>query len=283
MASGRTVLVVDGNTPELITRWVEDGHAPASLTYGAVLEDLDPSLEIEVAIPSHPEFDPFDVELDHVIGVALTGASVTWSADAREAEPHREFLQRVFDFEIPVFGSCWGLHVATAVLGGALRASPKGAEFGVARTIALSEAGRRHPMFAGKPNAFDSICMHRDEIERPPEGAVILASNAHSDVQAMVYEQGPVRFWGVQYHPELGLDSIANRLDADAAFVYRDDSLFHDDADRHATADDFRRLADAPEDERALAWRYGVTEDVTHFDRRTLELANWVATLGPGR
>ncbi|MBX2854033.1 MAG: type 1 glutamine amidotransferase [Rhodobacteraceae bacterium] len=283
MASERTVLVVEGDPPEAIEAAVVAGAAPAGYHFGAVLRVLDPSLEIEVVVPSLPEFDPRAFEFEGVIGVALTGSAAPWSADARQAAPHRAFLHRVFDHDLPVFGSCWGLHVATAVLGGALRESPGGVEFGVARNVTLTEAGRRHPMYSDKPYAFDAISMHRDEVDRPPEGAQILAGNSHSNVQAMVYERGMIKFWGVQYHPELGPESVAQALKREDAPAFVDGELFLDEADRALIAGDYQLMGEEPEREAALRWRYGVTDDVAFFERRTVELSNWVAMLGPGR
>lgn len=281
MADGRVVLVVEGDTPDAIEKASSVGAPPPGLHYGAVLRELDPSLTIQIVTPSFPDFDPLAVEFDGVVGVALTGASVPFSADAREAATARTFLHRVFDQDLPVFGSCWGLHIATVVLGGALRQSPRGPEFGLARNVTLTEAGRRHMMYAGKPTAFDAVAMHRDEVERPPDGATILAANDHSPVQAMIYEKGVIRFWGVQYHPELGLDAVAHALEQDG-LPYVDDERFGEATDVAAVAYDFRRMEENPADEKALRWRYGVTDNAAFFEARTVELSNWVAQLGPG-
>ena len=281
MSFGRMVLVVEGNTPELIERGSSVGAPPPGLHYGTVLRELDPSLVIQIVTPSFPEYDLEAVSFDGVVGVALTGASVPWSADAREAEPHRAFLQRAFDQNLPVFGSCYGLHLATVVLGGAVRQCPRGPEFGLARNVALTEAGRRHQMFAGKPAAFDSVCMHADEVERPPEGAAILASNAHSSVQAMAYQNGGVRFWGAQYHPELGLDAVSHALERPGEAPYLDPEGFRGLDEASAIAADFRRMEADPVGEASLRWRYGVTDAAAFPEARTVELANWVAQLGP--
>ncbi len=113
---------------------------------------------------------------------------------------------------VPFFGSCWGLQVAAVAAGGTVRLNPKGREIGVARKITLTEAGRAHPMHAGRPLAFDAPTVHSDEVALPPGDIVVTAANAVTDVQAAeIRHEGGV-FWGVQYHPEYSLLDIAATL-----------------------------------------------------------------------
>jgi GMP synthase (glutamine-hydrolysing) len=44
---------------------------------------------------------------------------------------------------VPVWGSCWGLQIATVALGGSVRRNPRGRELAIARAITVTEAGRR--------------------------------------------------------------------------------------------------------------------------------------------
>lgn len=274
-----TLLIVDGDTPELTERAGRIGARPASETYGAVMRALDPSLELRVARPSWPEFDAAQVDLEEIDGVVLTGSGVAWSAHDRRAREHRRLLERVFAAGLPVIGSCFGLHLGCVVLGGSVRPSPRGVEMGVARTITLSDAGRAHPMYQGKPRAFDSVCVHRDEVERLPHGATLLASNAHSEVQAAIYEAGGVHFWGMQYHPELTLREIAHYLATPGRNSFVDPTKFASEAEAAQVIADFHRMGEDPDAHVALRWRYGVGDDAAYFDPRTRELANWLATI----
>ena len=92
--------------------------------------------------------------------------------------------------------------MAAHVLGGTCRAAPAGREDGMARGLTLSAAAGLHPMMQGRDPVFAAVCVHRDEVHTLPPGAVVLAGNNHSKVQAMVYEQDGICFWGSQYHPE---------------------------------------------------------------------------------
>ena len=86
--------------------------------------------------------------------------------------------------------------------------NPKGREIGVARNIWPTEAGRAHPLLAGRRAAYDAICSHLD-IVTPAPGALVLAANAMSAVQAAEIGWEGGTFWGVQYHPEYSLREIA--------------------------------------------------------------------------
>src|SRR3974390_3352541 len=90
--------------------------------------------------------------------------------------------------------------VAGGWRGGGGPRNPHGRDFGFARRIELGEAGRRHPMFTGKPAVFEAITVHRDDIESLPAHSVALANN-DMGLQALELRHGRGIFWGVQYHP----------------------------------------------------------------------------------
>ncbi|MEM6422554.1 MAG: type 1 glutamine amidotransferase, partial [Pseudomonadota bacterium] len=253
--------------------------APAE-QYARALKRFAPDLETAIA---RPFFDAADIEtdLDGIDGVALTGSGVAWSADAPEAAPHRRLVERVFAAGIPVIGSCWGLQIGAVILGGGVGISPRGLEVPVARAVRLTEAGRAHPMHAGRGAVFDVPCIHRDEVTVVPTGAVVTAANDHAAVQAMIYERGGVRFWGVQYHPEHGADvalgyllsrngdDITGGTVPAAARDILDDPEF-----------DLTTLADAT-GEAALARsrQSGVGAEVFCPHRRGRELAAWLMSI----
>jgi GMP synthase (glutamine-hydrolysing) len=196
-----------------------------------------------------------------VDGVIFTGSGETWATDAPEAAPQRAAMELAFGTGLPVWGSCNGLQLAAVVLGGAVGAAPNGVEIGLARDIQLTDAGRSHPAMAGRLPGFAVPCIHRDEVQRLPTGAQLLASNAHSPVQAMAYAKGGVDFWGAQYHPELTPQYIADLIR------------------RRGRLNEFARLApdlDRAETDAAAATRLGTTPQDMKPRARTRELANWL-------
>jgi GMP synthase (glutamine-hydrolysing) len=110
-----------------------------------------------------------------------------------------------------------------------------------------------------------------------PEGAILLACNTVTAVQAAEIRSGDGVFWGVQYHPELPLSEIAAAIRRQS-----DDLIEHrlarssDDVERHAALVD--SLAEQP-DRFDLAWQLGVDEQVTDTTRRQAELTNFIEHL----
>src|SRR5436190_1095671 len=121
-----------------------------------------------------------------------------------------DFARTAFAAGVPVWGSCWGLQLATVALGGSVRRNPRGRELPIARAITVTEAGRAHPLLASRPAVFDALCSHLDEIETLPPNTQVLAANELSAIQAIA-TQTPWRgsFLGTQYHPEHTLAASA--------------------------------------------------------------------------
>jgi len=71
--------------------------------------------------------------------------------------------------------------------------------------VEVTPAGMDDPMFAGIPSRFQALATHEDRIESLPPGAVLLAGNAGTPVQA--FRIGP-SIWGVQFHPELSVAAL---------------------------------------------------------------------------
>jgi GMP synthase (glutamine-hydrolysing) len=217
---------------------------------------------------------PQGMALSDFDGIAWTGSPLNAYHDTAEVTRQIEFARAAFLSGIPCFGSCWGLQVMMVALGGKVRKNPNGVEMGVARSVLLTEAGRAHPMYAGKPMVFDALCVHQDEVCELPQGAVLLAGNAMSAVQAASLHDDGRSFWGVQYHPEYDLLQIGAMFRRSAArMVERKVFATAEEADRFAA--DLRALHDDPS-RSDLAWRYGISRDITEPDRHRLEFANWL-------
>src|SRR5437868_10273449 len=114
-----------------------------------------------------------------------------------------DFARAAFAAGLPVWGSCWGLQLATVALGGSVRRNPRGRELPMARAITVTQVGRAHPLLASRPAVFDALCSHLDEIETMPPNSEVLAANELSAIQAIA-TQTPWRgsFLGTQYHTE---------------------------------------------------------------------------------
>ncbi len=200
------ILIIDSNPMALNDAIVGAGSLGLGDGYARAVHACDGSAATVICAPYDGDPAP---SLDGMDGVIFTGSNVAWDTQDSRAEPLAQIMRDVFAAGLPVIGSCNGMQLAATVLGGFCAASPNGVEEGLARDIALSEAGCAHPMMAGRAAPYSATCVHRDEVTRLPEGAVVLASNAHTHVQAFAYEQNGIRFWGTQYHPEYALGDVA--------------------------------------------------------------------------
>jgi Glutamine amidotransferase class-I len=108
-----------------------------------------------------------------------------------------DFVRAAVAAGVPVWGSCWGLQLATVALGGSVRRNPRGRELPIARAIKVTEAGRAHPFLASRPAVFDALCSHLASrpSTRPTRLRPSLLS-ANLTVPAENYEKGELRLAG---------------------------------------------------------------------------------------
>lgn len=225
---------------------------------------------------------PAGVALGDFDGVMLTGSPLS-VCDPIEAVRHQiGFARAVFKCGMPVWGSCYGLQLATVALGGVVRHNPNGREIGVARAIAITAVGAVHPLLCGRPSVFDALCSHEDEVETLPPGATVLAGNNVSAVQAMAVPT-PVggEFFGTQYHPELDLAVVAAILKLRSPGLAAE-GFAATETELHRIADDYRSLSVTPE-RQDLAWRYGIGPEILDPRQRSIEIGNWLAAVKTGR
>jgi GMP synthase (glutamine-hydrolysing) len=145
------------------------------------------------------------------------------------------------------------------------------------RRITPTEVGCEHPLLAGRPAAYDAPSIHTDEVEALPPGATLLAGNRGTAVQAAEIRFDGGVFWGVQYHPEIGLDEVAGALRRQADGMV-EAGLARSRDDVEASAQQVGDLHREP-DRRDLAWHLGLDEQVTVEPLRQTELRNFVESL----
>ena len=59
-----------------------------------------------------------------------------------------DLMRSAMENDMHVLGSCWGLQIAAAATGGTVSKSPRGREVGIARKIAVTQAGAGHALYA---------------------------------------------------------------------------------------------------------------------------------------
>jgi GMP synthase (glutamine-hydrolysing) len=274
--SGFRFLVVDGNPIERRAAHERDyGKSPGN-AYGDTLLASAPHGSIyDICYPADPGANlPLGASIAEYDGVALTGSSLNlWNREPA-VERQVELAREIFKSRTAFFGSCWGVQIACVAAGGEVQRNPAGREIGFARNIVLTDAGRVHPLLAGRPSAYDAPAIHLDIITLPSTDCTVLASNGLTPVQAAEIQHDGGIFWGIQYHPEFTLTEMATILRrlADGmvteGFVRtREDAISY--ADDLTTLDDNRDRID-------LAWRLGLDSEVLNDDRRVSEIRNWI-------
>jgi len=269
-------LVIEGNTLDSRSRLKAEYGATAAENYGETLlsiagkgatYDILCGADANASLPHNAALSDYD-------GVVLTGSSLNLWHNEPESLRQVELARAVYRANVPFFGSCWAIQVAAVAAGGSVHQNPRGREIGYARKITLTEAGRSHPMLAGRPSSYDAPCTHLDEVATLPPDATLLASNTISQVQAAEFRFEGGTFWGVQYHPEFRHSMTAYLIENRRAALLRE-GFFASEDDHAAYVADLKTLDENPAD-KAIAWRHGLGSDVTEEARRTLEIRNFI-------
>lgn len=264
-------LVVESETEDEREERRASAGKSAGESYAATLVQLAPGCIVDLTTPSDGSRDLMPAgTIAGYDAVFLPGSPLHVWEDTPETRRQLAFMRAVFASGTPSFGSCAGLQVAVAAAGGTVRTIPDRQEAALARRILVTEAGRDHPMLAGRPPVYDAPAIHGDEVEDLPGGATLLATSVAVRVQAVeIVHDGGV-FWGVQYHPELSPGEIAAALRRQRGSLI-DAGLARDDADVEVQADLFDALQRDPDDH-AVRWRLGIDAEVAEEPRRRHEI-----------
>jgi len=265
-------LIIDGYSQAGRDSLAGAGMDLAHALYARMLTRWLPDAEWDVWMPSddaQPPRGPRDYR-----AVLWTGSNLNVYDRGNPLVARQvDFAAAVRESRTPAFGSCWGLQVALTAAGGEVTPNRRGREIGIARQIHLTDAGRHHPMFAGKPVVFDNFASHVDHVAKLPSGVVILAGNEFSPVQAI--EIGS--FWGVQYHPEYDLHQMA-RLLTSRKKILLGEEFFCAEEELTAHVEKLEALHCQP-CRKDLRWQLGIGDDVISADVRQLEFRNWIQTI----
>lgn len=275
MSSAPKFLVVDGYTRAAREELAAGGASVAGELYAEMLKQASPDSECDIIFPSDPGAGlPEGSALDGYDGVAWTGCSLTVFDDISEVRAQIEFARACFKAGVPGFGSCWAAQIAVVAAGGQCAANPKGREMGVARKIALTPEGRGHPLYEGKADVFDAYISHVDEITEMPQGAVLLAGNDFTHVQAVSVDYRGGKFWGLQYHPEYNLYEMA-RMTWCRIEKLTELGFF---TGRQAGEDyvDLLETLHRDPSRTDIAWLLGIDNDILNEAYRRTEVRNWL-------
>jgi len=253
------VLIVEGNTKEENSNFLQAGCCPQSENFSDHIKVHEPECEIDIIEPADDNrISSIISNLKKYQGVVLTGSTLRINDNSNEVKKHLEFAKRCFQEGNYFFAACWGLQVSVIVEGGKCRIAPNGAHTGIAKDIELTDAGKRHKLYKSKPHRFTAPAFNFDEVEVPPKNSVLLASDKINKFGAMHFTSGKSEIWGLQYHPEIPysymiklLQHRKKKLLSEKSFKDENEINKHIDL---ITSEDYK----------------------SNDDSRTLELKNWL-------
>ena len=273
-----SILIAEGTPAVWQAKCAAFGLPSNFSLFTAALQLNHPGISCKLVNIADGEALPFGTAVSDFDGVMFPGSPLHIYDSTPCVTRQIDFARAVFAAGVPVWGSCWGLQIATVALGGSVRRNPRGRELPIARAITVTEAGRTHPLLASRPAVFDALCSHLDEIETLPLNSQILASNELSAIQAIAI-QTPWRgsFLGTQYHPEHTFAVSAAIIEMIATKLV-EEGFGTEPSEIVAIAADYRAL-DADPTRRDLMWRYGIASEIMDPIRRTTEIGNWLRSV----
>jgi len=168
---------------------------------------LEPNSEIDIVEPGDDSAISKIIDsLKKYDGIILTGSTLRIDDFSNEVKKHIDFAKTCFKHEKKIFAACWGLQITVNAAGGKCRVAPSGPHVGIAYDIELTNEGKKHKLYSSKPHKFTTPAFNYDEVEIPPNNAVVLASNKINKFEALHFTVGNSEIWGLQYHPEIPYD-----------------------------------------------------------------------------
>ena len=201
------LLIVEGNTKEENSNFNKAGCVPQSENFKQHVKMFEPNCEINIVEPGDDSaISKIIASLKKYDGIILTGSTLRIDDFSNEIKKHIDFVKTCFKHEKKIFAACWGLQITVNAAGGKCRVAPSGPHVGIAYDIELTNEGKKHKLYSSKPHKFTTPAFNYDEVEIPPNNAVVLASNKINKFEALHFTVGNSEIWGLQYHPEIPYD-----------------------------------------------------------------------------
>jgi len=272
-------LIIDGYPKASRDQFIDCGVSLAGELYALLLLRHMPEAKYDIIYSSDPGTElPGKEELKNWNAIIWPGCNLTvYHTHDEKATKLVKLAKNGYLAGIPQFGSCWAAQLAVYAAGGDVQPNPKGREMGVARKVFLTEEGKNHPMYEGKPPVFDGFISHDDMITKFPHGGVWLASNDFTSVQAVEVRHENGIFWATQYHPEYNLYEVARLIVAREEKLTRE-GYFRSHEDMMNYVNDLELIYKDPS-RKDLRWKYAIDDDLLSDQIRELEFANWINKL----
>lgn len=155
------------------------------------------------------ENDLIEEEIAAADRIIISGSARSAYEDFHWKPRLKRALQLILDSGKPTYAICFGCQFVAQEMGGKVIRNPNGPEFGSVK-INLTEVGQKHYFLEGFHDNKMVHESHNDRVEELPPGAVLLAYNDNSPVQAYQYKN----IFATQFHPDLPLENLYRLLEA---------------------------------------------------------------------
>ena len=253
------ILIVEGNTKEQNFLFNQAGCVPQSENFKLHVKKIEPKCEMDIVEPSDDN-SIFKIvsSFKKYNGIILTGSTLRVNDNSNEIKKHIQFAKTCFENNQKIFAACWGLQITVVAAGGKCRVSTNGSHVGIAQDIELTNEGKKHKIYLSKPHKFTTPAFNYDEVEKPPQDSILLASDKINKFQALHFSVGKSEIWGLQYHPEIPYDYMIKLI------KHRSKGLINNKV--------FKDIDDIKQHINIIEKAQKELKD----DMRTLELKNWL-------
>lgn len=158
---------------------------------------------VEIISARAPE-SKLPTDLTGIDGVVISGSKTRILESAPWIDKEMALIRDLYAKKIPTFGICYGEQlIAKTLAGEKYVGEAKQSEHGWVK-MELNQEAKNSPLFKGMKENFYTYEWHSDEVYALPNGFCTLATSADCTVQAFSVDGAPM--WGVQFHPERGLE-----------------------------------------------------------------------------
>ena len=160
-------------------------------------------------------FRPLEGKLPHLsedyTHLILTGSEASILNRDAWVEREVELTQEAVERDLAVLGSCYGHQILALALAGSQHV----------RQCAFHEIGWfpieiiKESSLLGEKRIIYAFSSHFDEVFNLGKNFTILSTSEKCEIQAFQWKEEPV--WGLQYHPEIGMDEGKEYIQRSAA------------------------------------------------------------------
>jgi GMP synthase (glutamine-hydrolysing) len=146
----------------------------------------------------YSELHPFNLPLERIRAMQPAGIILSGGPSSVYDEGAPRVSPELFDLGVPILGICYGVQLASLLLGG--QVSPaQHREYGRAGVTLTQPSALMAGFEVGEE--FAVWMSHGDRVEKLPDGFSVAGSNPSCPFA--VVEAPARKFWGVQFHPEV--------------------------------------------------------------------------------